>query len=261
MTLPMSDELRLHFTGLDWWLLSVSALCGAGWLLAGFYFNLTHSHQTYFTLAIVMKGLAVSPLAVIALRRATGWDQWLLGGALAFSSLGDVLLAMRGAGLFIYGLIAFLVAHLLYVPLFIRQWPQPFRVSPGKLIVTGLVTVYAAVMMWWLMPLQEGLSAPVAVYLCVLTAMVIAATLADFETKWVTLGAVLFLFSDSLIALNKFKGLLGPVSSGLLIWATYYNAQYLIAMGVLGELCRQDDFAAFESEEMTTHDSLHSILR
>lgn len=260
MTLPMSDELRLHFTSIDWWLLTLSVVCGAGYLLAGFYFNLTPAHQTYLPLAMALKGLAVSPLALIALRRATGWDQWLLGGALAFSSLGDVLLAMRGR--FVYGLVAFLLAHLLYVPLFIRQWPpQPFRAAPWKLIVTGLVIVYAAVMLWWLLPLRDGLSAPVAIYLCVLTAMVSTATLADFETAWVTVGAILFLISDSLIALNKFKGLFGPVSSGLLIWATYYNAQYLIALGVLGELCRQADFAEFEPEDLAASDSVHSILR
>src|ERR1039457_4679552 len=61
--------------------------------------------------------------------------------------------------------------------------------------------------------------------------MVISAILARFENPWVAVGAILFLISDSLLAVNKFKT---PVPyRDFLVWSTYYAGQYGIAVGFL----------------------------
>jgi uncharacterized membrane protein YhhN len=61
--------------------------------------------------------------------------------------------------------------------------------------------------------------------------MVISAILARFENPWVAVGAILFLISDSLLAVNKFKT---PVPyRDFLVWSTYYAGQYGIAIGFL----------------------------
>ena len=62
---------------------------------------------------------------------------------------------------------------------------------------------------------------------CAITAMVLAAILARFSNPWVAVGAILFLISDSLLAVNKFKT---PVPfRDVLVWTTYYVGQFLIA--------------------------------
>jgi uncharacterized membrane protein YhhN len=68
--------------------------------------------------------------------------------------------------------------------------------------------------------------------------MVVAVFLAGFITPWVYAGAILFLISDSIIAISKFKT---PVpSQGHLVWATYYLGQCGIALGFLREKLEQD---------------------
>ena len=61
---------------------------------------------------LVLKALSVSPLAAIAIRRLSGPERWLLGCALVASTVGDVLLELKG--LFVAGLGAFLAAQLCY---------------------------------------------------------------------------------------------------------------------------------------------------
>ena len=63
--------------------------------------------------------------------------------------------------------------------------------------------------------------------------MAVSAILAGFSKPWVCIGVTLFLISDSILAVNKFKA---PVpTAGYSIWATYYLAQFGIAIGFLRE--------------------------
>ncbi|MBO0858144.1 MAG: hypothetical protein J2P21_06745 [Chloracidobacterium sp.] len=55
----------------------------------------------------------------------------------------------------------------------------------------------------------------------------------SFSTSWVCLGAILFLISDSILDVNKFKA--PAPMAGYSIWATYYLAQFGIAIGFLRE--------------------------
>lgn len=160
--------------------------------------------------------------------------------ALFFCWAGDVLLLKQGDAeiFFILGLVAFLLGHLLYILAYRElRWAdasgllptQKLRVSfPVALAGTGLIVV--------LLPTLGGLMVPVIVYAVVLMAMVMASffrygrTFSD--SFWlVATGALLFMVSDSILAINKFHT---PFpSAGPLIMLTYILGQYLIVEGVV----------------------------
>jgi alkylglycerol monooxygenase len=150
---------------------------------------------------------------------------WLLA-ALVLSVAGDVWLMFPG--FFVQGLASFLLAHLCYIALF-RHAVGWFPSKP----VLGLMLVYGAAMLAYLWPhLASGLRLPVALYVLVISLMGAQAigraiVLQTPSARWVALGCVLFMVSDTILALNKFVAPL-PISA-LWILSTYFSAQILIA--------------------------------
>lgn len=180
-----------------------------------------------FTGNVVVKGLSVGPLAVLAF--VTGSP--VLGVALAVSTLGDVLLDLDPQRLFVFGLGSFLIAHLIYISVFVRNRRRPMALVAAQMLPAGLVLAYSVTISAWLLPSLGALIVPVAIYMCAITAMVLSAILARFSNPWVAVGAILFLISDSLLAVNKFKT---PVPfRDVLVWGTYYVGQFCIANGFL----------------------------
>lgn len=208
----------------------LSMICGVSYLLAPFL--LAEQIRTYWPVNAVVKALAVSPLALLVWQGLQGKDGKLLSVALLFSSLGDIFLALRNGNYFVFGLLSFLVAHLFFIVLWRRNWSAPLRVTKLQRSVLVLVALYLLVMLWWMLPVP-GLSVPVAIYMLVLTAMVMAATMVNATHPWIAIGAILFLLSDSLIALSTFKQVVGGRLAGFLIWSTYYLAQYLMTFGFM----------------------------
>jgi uncharacterized membrane protein YhhN len=214
-------------------------------IVCSFIYLITQSLQPYQG-SVLLKVSSVAPLAALAFRapreppakaRGVGWirdrDNVLLGLALAFSSLGDALLDIDPERLFIKGLLAFLVAHLIYILLFVRNWVWPLKPKRWQLALVAAVLIYSLLLSQWLAPSLGDLAGHVMFYVCVITVMAVSAILAGFSTPWVYWGVILFLISDSILAVNKFKA---PVPlGGYLIWATYYLAQYGIAKGFLRE--------------------------
>lgn len=186
---------------------------------------------------VVIKGLAVFLLSVVAWRSTGGVNGALLTLGLLASSLGDVFLGIDRVGLFVQGLASFLVAHLLYVAVFLRLRPKPLVLSGiGKALVAMFV-IYGAGLSLVLFPHLGAPTVPVLIYALAITAMGVASILAGFAKPWVTLGAILFIASDSAIAIDKF---LAPIFGvGYFIWSSYYLAQILIATGVIAVLARQ----------------------
>ena len=172
--------------------------------------------------SFIVKGLSVGLLAAIAFPRIP-----VLGFALAVSTLGDVLLDLDPQRLFVYGLGSFLIAHITYIVLFVQHRPRPFTAKPPKIAAAIGVLLYSVAISAWLLPSLGDLKIPVAIYMCAITTMAITAILARFPTPWVAIGAILFVASDSLLAINKFKT---PIPyRDILVWSTYYAAQYAIA--------------------------------
>ncbi|MCG3162873.1 MAG: hypothetical protein JMDDDDMK_04232 [Acidobacteria bacterium] len=227
-----------RFSAVDRTLLLLSIICS-------FTYLLTRSWQPYPG-SVVLKMLSIAPLAVIAFRtlrepstnpHGVEWlrdrDNVILGAALAFASMGDVLLDLDPPRLFLKGLFAFLVAHFIYILLFVRNWVRPLRPKGWQLALSAVVLVYSMLLSQWLAPGLGTVAGPVMLYVCAITVMVVAAILAGFTKPWVYSGVILFLISDSIIAASKFKS---PVPGReYLVWATYYLGQYGIAIGFLRE--------------------------
>jgi uncharacterized membrane protein YhhN len=223
-TRPSARSLGQRFTTTDWLLLGLSVVCGLAYLVT--------RGVGAFPGSVVIKALSVSPLALIAFGQLAGGDRLCLAGALLLSALGDVFLGLNGEQWFTYGLGSFLAAHLFYITLFVRNRAKPSP-SAARKVMAMLLVAFAALMFAWLWPSLGAMKLPVAAYMCALTGMGVTATLAGMRAWWVAAGAALFMFSDSLIAVGKFKM---PVDYGdYLIWGTYYVAQLFIACGFIRE--------------------------
>lgn len=202
-------------------------------------------HLISFSFDLVLLTLITKPLIILTLlfyylvntpNRST-----LFVTALAFCWLGDVLLMFQSEQplFFMGGLVSFLMGHVLYIFCY-RQMrneisknellgPQKIRYAlPIILAGTGLVVI--------LYPSLGGLTIPVMIYALVLTVMVLQALYRfGFTSKrsfaLVFIGALFFMASDSLLAINKF---LEPIPfASLSIMFTYITAQYLIVEGTI----------------------------
>jgi uncharacterized membrane protein YhhN len=181
---------------------------------------------------VIFKVLSILLLAVLGFR-----VDGLLGGALALSSLGDFLLGVRrlgsldGESLFLLGLGSFLIAHMVYIALFRKYralvWWRP---SPARMWGVLAILVALGSVLGILRHSLGSMLIPVVVYSVVLSCMGICAMLADLGTPLAGFGALLFIASDAMIAISKFRG---PFPGNeQLIWITYYAAQFLILRGV-----------------------------
>jgi len=156
----------------------------------------------------------------------------LLAGLVA-SLAGDVLL-MGPPGLFVPGLVCFLLAHLAYIGLFgigAGLFPRRGALAATLLVGAGM---YAFL---WQGGLPVALRVPVGFYVVVIACMAAqaigrAAVLRhrDPGAIWVAAGACFFMLSDSLLATNRFVLPL-PLAS-LWVLGTYYAAQMLIVRHV-----------------------------
>lgn len=165
----------------------------------------------------------------------------LLGAGLIFSSGGDVALELddngvgsEGDELFITGLLSFLVAHILYIYAF-----QCVKVAPSKQApVIGMICIiYYTIIMTLLLPVVEHkLIIPVAIYGLAICAMMFYAANRFFGKSHITyasryaglLGALFFVISDTVLALNKFRS---PIDNAKdIVMVTYYAAQIFITL-------------------------------
>ncbi|WP_225034604.1 lysoplasmalogenase [Winogradskyella sp. SM1960] len=154
--------------------------------------------------------------------------------ALFFSVLGDILLMFvnHSPHFFTLGLVAFLTAHIFYVAVFLKHRNK--QKSPFGFII--LLLIYAASLFYFLNGNLGAMLVPVILYMLVILSMAVAAYLRKDRVNilsygLVFLGALFFLISDSILALNKFYEPLAY--SNISIMVTYALAQYLIVMGIL----------------------------
>ena len=153
--------------------------------------------------------------------------------ALFFSFIGDVLLLDK-INLFIFGIAAFLITQVIYIFIFSKGLAK----AAWQKKITSLVPflLFYSVLISVLAPNLNELLVPVMVYGIAISVFGTVALLnylydRNKNTLLLLQGALLFIVSDSMIALNKFheEQSFYPVT----IMLTYILAQYLIALYML----------------------------
>jgi uncharacterized membrane protein YhhN len=212
------------------------------------------SGEIYFEQIGNMTGVYVSKPLLMPLLCLLMWvnrksgiksETRLVTFGLVFSMFGDIFLMFRREDLFVFGLGSFLVAHLLYVFGFrtVQRFGKAFTLKE-RLFYALPFLLFVSVFLYVLHkpildnPLTKELLAPVIVYASVISMMGYFALQRCRGVKKhgftaVFTGAMLFIISDSVIAINKFlyEGNFPEAQSIIMI--TYGAAQYLIAYGVL----------------------------
>ncbi len=162
-----------------------------------------------------------------------GIAKWVLL-ALLFSFLGDVLLMFqeRDSIFFLLGLSAFLIAHIFYIIFFHKvRVKENVKSNPWLLVV---VVIYYAALINLLSPYLFDMKIPVLVYGIVISFMFMLAMHMLFiknktAGQWMMVGALLFVMSDSILAIDKFYQ---PFEvAGVLNMLTYGLAQFFIVEG------------------------------
>lgn len=191
------------------------SIAGVAMLL--FFVGLYTENQT---LRLAVKVFPVLSLAFL-ITPDTAFRKYVMAGLL-FSALGDILLEIP-ANLFVFGLLAFLIGHINYIIAFVkrnseRQWLAGlFFYAVGGLIYYKLY------------PGLGAMKIAVAAYVFVILTMAWRAFVQRNYGRyglWAFVGAVFFVFSDSIIAFNKFHI---PIESARwLIMPSYWGAQFAI---------------------------------
>jgi uncharacterized membrane protein YhhN len=185
--------------------------------------------------ASVKAGMAGS----LALALALAGAPLPLVAALAFCALGDYWLALGKEWAFSLGMLAFLIAHAAFMLLFgeLRLtaeaadpvWP---RVLVGVGLFLGAIGVIG-----WLWTDLGWRKAIVPIYACALIGMAIMAWSLPWSGWLAMVGALLFVFSDGVLAAQTFrKDLTGvpPILQGhSIVWWSYAAAIGLLTLGAM----------------------------
>jgi uncharacterized membrane protein YhhN len=161
----------------------------------------------------------------------------MMAAGLVFSWFGDILLEFTGRNenMFLFGLASFMVAQLIYMYLFFATPGKNSIASNRKLLLIPPVAA-AALLISFLYSDLGTMRLPVILYALAIMAMVTGAInrieKVNRESFYLVLsGAVLFLISDSTIAINKFSYKFEL--SSIAVMSTYIMAQYLITVGYI----------------------------
>lgn len=164
---------------------------------------------------------------------AAGFRKWILR-ALLFSWAGDVLLMFvtTNEKFFLAGLASFLLAHIFYIIFFHKvRFKEKIKSQVWTLVV---VVLYYVGLIYLLSPYLLHMKLPVRIYGIVISFMcMLAMHMLYINNKkaglWMMMGALLFVISDSVLAINKFYQ---PFqTAGIIIMLTYGLAQLFIVKG------------------------------
>jgi len=178
----------------------------------------------------IFKPLTMAFILLIAiLGQATlSFYKYMIITGLVFSLAGDVFL-MLPSDRFVAGLVAFLIAHLFYIAAFVSEISALTWWSLVPVVIYGIV-IYTI-----LAPSLGKLKLPVLIYVVVILIMAWLAwerwsQTGQSEALLASVGAVLFVISDTILAINRFRGAFKPARA--LNLTTYFAAQWLIASSV-----------------------------
>lgn len=166
--------------------------------------------------------LPVSFLAVVAFIAGRRIDL-ALPVALALSAVGDYFGA---SGIFLAQQGSFALAHIAYTVYLLRHaWIRP------KLLLASLPIIAAAILLG--MKLLPGVAVTaerigVITYIVLITAMAVSSVMWHDKNKgWYIAAALLFMFSDAILAWHRYAGPI-PYRS-IIVMGTYYSSQLIFA--------------------------------
>lgn len=176
----------------------------------------------FFTKPFITISLVV--LYLISVKKANFWYV----SALFFSFWGDTFLLFK-QDFFLFGLVSFLMAHILYIKISANYLKM---ISPSKILGASIPFIIAFGSIIYL--IKDGLTEmliPVIIYGIIIStfgtiALINYSQEKSTENLWLLLGAIIFIISDSLLAINMFYE--AKSIYGISIMITYIVAQYLI---------------------------------
>jgi uncharacterized membrane protein YhhN len=175
--------------------------------------------------------------------------------AFFFSWIGDVALMFvpkniddtvligisKHPNFFLAGLGGFLVTHILYISAFVKSTDNKTALlKRNPMVAAPLIAYFVALVFWIFPPVPAEMKIPVLVYSLTIAVMVLAA-MNNFGRVPRNMflngfaGALLFMLSDSIIAVNKFIFNSELPLAGVCIMTLYITGQYFIAKAFAGK--------------------------
>lgn len=231
------EQQILEMKGTDRLLILFFGLC-----CANLFFEFQYSKLGIFCTKPLLMSVLSLWFYVKTKANFTTFHKFLLAGFI-FSMFGDTFLMFvenepPRPEFFLYGLGSFLITHICYLLAFLK-FPstkkgliqrQPFWILPFIVLFFGNILT-----LWSDIP--AAMKIPVIIYSLAIVLMAIGALnlfgkAPKYVFKWIFIGAILFVISDSLIGLNKFRGddFQIPLVR-ILIMGFYLSGQYLLAKG------------------------------
>jgi uncharacterized membrane protein YhhN len=159
----------------------------------------------------------------------------LLAIGLTFHTAGDILLMFDGFTCFAAGLGSFLIGHFFYLAILLSGMGG---LKGWKEILCLLVPMVLAPVLVMLFGVEWPFSAVVTVY--AFTLMIVAASGVLWALRGkafairIIVGGIIFIISDSLIAIDSFAGIDFPFRHAL-VMLTYVTAEWLLVSGMVRE--------------------------
>ena len=199
---------------------------------------LGHTSLAPSTISELVKPALLPLLALTTLAAAGSFDRKGLKTiilAQLVGCTGDILLIPDGFLPFVFGMLAFLLGHVCYMTVFGgRSW-KGLKVATWVIALIVMVALVAGLI--FAIGIKGAMLAPMAVYGMALMLLIFSALMGVVriggKAWWIILlGAVLFTFSDIMIATGSF-GVLPFEGKRFVIMLTYIVAQSLLAAGFL----------------------------
>jgi uncharacterized membrane protein YhhN len=170
--------------------------------------------------ALVVVALAIEPTHENA--------RWAVVAALVLSMAGDVFL-MLPSDRFIAGVGSFFLAHVAYIVGFRMIGGSTSALIVGAALVAVFASTVGRRIVLAVRAAEPALAAPVSAYVAVISVMV--ATAIATRNVLASVGAIVFMSSDTLIAWNRF---VQPLSwAPVTIMVTYHLAQTALVLSLL----------------------------
>lgn len=141
---------------------------------------------------------------------------------LVFCAIGDYTLQW-----FIIGLTSFLIGHIFYIVAFSSGS------NPVPIVAKIMLLIYGVIMaLWMCITLFDNGETVLAIAVFAYISVILTMGWMSFRTgaKFAIIGALLFITSDTILAINKF--ITDVPFSHELIMLTYYGAQFFIASSI-----------------------------